>query len=287
MRGFIKRIMGVCVSMGIALFSPVAGAVDNTALQQKTFREHTATYGLVYLMSREAAPILFNEIHPRLRQRLLKLGLRDEANTFNLAHVTVVHIHSTDPGTPEKMLQALPGNPSVLNVKLKDFSVTFAAKGAEVPWWFDLGVVKQGQGYKEMMSYNTLASAALTPLRDGPLPRCTGPVFARMSDAAKDLVAGYGVSGINVIQDGKETAAHNPHNTLVYSMTPLDAVTEGALKAFASELNAAVPDGIDTQFTDMSIVEIGFMGNVLREFYRINLGNGEVREASTGKRIVR
>lgn len=48
-------------------------------------------------------------------------------------------------------------------------------------------------------------------------------------------------------------------------------------------MNAALPNGIEARIKHMSIVEIGFMGNVLREFYRINLENGEVREVSTGK----
>lgn len=283
MQGFIKGIMTTCLGLGVALLTPLAGAVDNSALKQSTFREHKATYGLVYLLPQEVTSILDSKVYPHLRQRLSSLGLKEEADTFNLPHVTVVHIHSADPGTPEKMLKALPGRPSALNLNLKDFSVTFAAKGAEVPWWFDLGVVKQGRGYEEMMSYNTKASAALTPLRDGPLPRCTGPVFARMSDAARELVVGYGVSGINVVQSGKEITAHNPHNTLVYSMTPLDTGTEAALETFASEMNAALPNGIEARIKHMSIVEIGFMGNVLREFYRINLENGEVREVSTGK----
>ena len=55
-----------------------------------------------------------------------------------------------------------------------------------------------------MMAFNTVATAALTPLRDGPLPRVTGPVYATMSDAAKELVRTVGVSGVNVVKDGKE-----------------------------------------------------------------------------------
>jgi hypothetical protein len=168
MQGFIKGIMTTCLGLGVALLTPLAGAVDNSALKQSTFREHKATYGLVYLLPQEVTSILDSKVYPRFHQRLSSLGLKEEADTFNLPHVTVVHIHSADPGTPEKMLKALPGRPSALNLSLKDFSVTFAAKGAEVPWWFDLGVVKQGRGYEEMMSYNTKASAALTPLRDGP-----------------------------------------------------------------------------------------------------------------------
>ena len=73
------------------------------------------------------------------------------------------------------MLKALTKVPPVLTLTLKDFYNTEASKGAGAPWWFDLGVVKSGQGYTEMMSYNTVATAALTPLRDGPLPRVHRP----------------------------------------------------------------------------------------------------------------
>ena len=135
------------------------------------------------------------------------------------------------------------------------------------------------------MSFDTVATAALTPLRDGPLPRVTGPVYANMADAGKDLVRTVGVSGVNVMKDGKETASHNPHNTLVYSMTPYDARIQAAMKEVADEMNKILPNGIDTQFKDVSIVEIGFMGNVLREFYRISLENGTAWDVTNGKAV--
>jgi hypothetical protein len=209
----------------------------------------------------------------------------DESRTFNLQHVTVMHLHNADPATPGKMLKALPKVPPVLKLTLKDFYTTEASKGAGAPWWFDLGVVKSGQGYTEMMSFNTVATAALTPLRDGPLPRCTGPVYANMSDVAKELTRTVGVSGVNVITDGKETAWHNPHNTLVYSMTKFDERLQTAMKEVAGEMNRILPNGIDTQFKDVSIVEIGFMGNVLREFYRISLVDGSAWDVTSGKAV--
>ena len=173
----------------------------------------------------------------------------------------------------------------MLSLTLKDFYNTEASKGAGAPWWFDLGVVKSGAGYAEMMSFNTAATAALTPLRDGPLPRCTGPVYANMSDAAKELVRTVGVSGVNVLKDGKETASHNPHNTLMYSMTTYDTRLQAAMKEVADEANKILPGGSETQFRDVSIVEIGFMGNVLREFYRIQLGDGAAFDATSGKAV--
>src|SRR6266542_1955470 len=114
-------------------------------------------------------------------------GPQDRGRDLQHSPVTVVHVHSADPTTPRKMLDALPKVPPVVTITLKDFYTTEASKGAGRPWWLDLGIVKSGQSFEDMMAYNTVATAALTPFRDGPLPRCTGPVFANMSDAAKEL----------------------------------------------------------------------------------------------------
>ena len=285
MKSLHNTAVRLALGLGGILAAAGAGAVDNSSLGNPEFREHKATYGLVYRLPKDVTDILDNKIYPTLRERLVKLGLVDETRTFNLQHVTVVHIHNADPATPGKMLKALPKVPPVLKLTLKDFYTTEASKGAGAPWWFDLGVVKSGQGYTEMMSYNTVATAALTPLRDGPLPRCTGPVYANMSDVAKELTRTVGVSGVNVIKDGKETASHNPHNTLVYSMTKFDERLQAAMKEVANEMNSILPNGIDTQFKDVSIVEIGFMGNVLREFYRISLEDGSAWDVTSGKAV--
>jgi hypothetical protein len=285
MKTFRSALVGLAVLVGGALAATGASAIDNSSIGKPEFREHKATYGLVSRLPKDVTDIRDNKIYPTLRERLVKLGLVDETRTFNLQHVTVMHLHNADPATPAKMLKALPKVPPVLKLTLKDFYTTEASKGAGAPWWFDLGVVKSGQGYAEMMSYNTAATAALTPLRDGPLPRCTGPVYANMSDVAKELTRTVGVSGVNVIKDGKETASHNPHNTLVYSMTRYDERLQAAMKEVADEMNRILPNGIDTQFKDVSIVEIGFMGNVLREFYRISLEDGSAWDVASGKAV--
>ena len=285
MNALRTTLAATVLGLGGLLVQTAAHAIDNSAIGKPEFREHKATYGLVYRLPREVTDVLNSKIYPPLRERLVKLGLVAEARTFNLQHVTVVHVHNADPSTPLKMLQALPKVPPVLKLTLKDFYNTEASKGAGAPWWFDLGVVKTGQGYTEMMAYNTVATAALTPLRDGPLPRCTGPVYANMSDAAKELTRTVGVSGVNVIKDGKETASHNPHNTLVYSMTTYDARIQAAMKEVADEMNRILPNGIETQFKDVSIVEIGFMGNVLREFYRISLEDGTAWDVTSGQPV--
>ncbi len=260
-------------------------AIDNSAISQPAFREHKATYGLVYRLSKDSADILDARINPALRERLLALGLVAEAQTFNLPHVTVVHIHSADPATPQKMLKALPKLPPVIAFQFKNFYSTEAAKDAGRPWWLDLGIVKTGKGFEDMMAFNTVATAALAPLRDGPLPRVTGPVYAKMSEAGRLLVAEVGVSGVNVVRDGKELRSHNPHNTLVYSMTPFDARIQAGMKEVAADFNKILPDGFPATFREVSIVELAFSGNVLREFYRINLETGTAVDVANGEPV--
>ncbi len=133
-----------------------------------------------------------------------------------------------------------------------------------------------------MMAFNTLATAALTPLRDGPLPRCTGPVYQNMDNDNQFLVQRFGVSGVN---DGETFFRHNPHTTLVYSTRPYSE-TINRMNVFAAKMNRNWPrHGLKARLNSASIVEIGFMGNVLREFYRINLDSGEVWEVSSGKLV--
>ena len=260
-------------------------AVDNSALASASFREHKRTFGLVYTLPAEVNDLLGKTIGGLLREKLLNAKLYDEAHRFNIPHVTVLHIHNSDPATPEKMLKSLPKPPGVLNVTLKTFYTTEAAKGAGHPWWLDLGIVKEGPGFEAMMAYNTTATPILTALRDGPLPRVTGPVYAAMGEAGKELVQTVGVSGLNTVKDGKELRPHNPHNTLVYAMTKFTPEIAAAFDQTAREFNQILPDGIPTSFKSVSIVELGFAGNVLREIYRISLEDGSVLNVATGKPI--
>ena len=68
-------------------------------------------------------------------------------------------------------------------------------------------------------------------------------------------------------------------------MTKYDPRIQAAMKGVADEMNRILPDGIDTQFRDVSIVEIGFMGNVLREFYRISLEDGTAWDVASGQSV--
>ncbi|MGQ3300550.1 hypothetical protein [Reyranella sp.] len=263
------------------------GAIDNSSIGSPAFREHKRTFGLVYTLPKEVNDRLAITIGGLLREKLLNAKLIDEALRFNIPHVTVLHIHNADPTTPDKMLKAMPKLPPVLNVTLKAFYTTEAAKGAGHPWWLDLGIVKEGAGFEAMMAFNTLATPALTPLRDGPLPRVTGPVYAAMGDAGKELVQTVGVSGINTVKDGKELRPHNPHNTLVYSMAKFTPEIQAAFNQTAIEFNQILPDGIPTAFKTVSIVELGFAGNVLREIYRLSLEDGSVINVATGAKVTK
>ena len=91
------------------------------------------------------------------------------------------------------------------------------------------------------------------------------------------------MSGVNVVRDGKELRSHNPHNTLVYSMTPFDARVQAGMKEVAAEFDKVLPDGFAATFREVSIVELAFSGNVLREFYRISLENGSVVDVASGQ----
>jgi hypothetical protein len=286
------KLLGCVTAVAISFLAsngPAAGqgSVDKSALNSLAFREHKRTFGLVYTLTKEVNDLLGTTIGGLLREKLLNAALVDEALRFNIPHVTVLHIHNTDPSTPDKMLKVLPKLPPALNVKLKTFYTTEAAKGAGHPWWLDLGIVKEGESFEAMMAFNTVATAALTPLRDGPLPRVTGPVYAAMGEAAKELVRTVGVSGLNTVKDGKELRPHNPHNTLVYSMAKFTPEIQAAFDQAAIEFNQILPDGIATTFRTVSIVELGFAGNVLREIYRVSLVDGSVLDVAANAQVAR
>ncbi len=57
---------------------------------------------------------------------------------------------------------------------------------------------------------------------------------------------------------------------------------QAAFDQTAKEFNQILPDGIPTTFKTVSIVELGFSGNVLREIYRISLEDGRVPDIATG-----
>jgi hypothetical protein len=135
-----------------------AQSIDNSSLSSTTFRPHVRTFGLVYTLPADVNAKLDATTKGMLKEKLLNAKLDTEAQMHNVPHVTVVHIHSADATTPEKMLKALPNLPKPLNVMLKNFYTTEAAKGAGQPWWVDLGIVKEGVDFEAMMTFNTEAT---------------------------------------------------------------------------------------------------------------------------------
>jgi hypothetical protein len=106
-------VAGLAVGVGAVLVTgpAQAQAIDNSSIGKPEFRDHKATYGLVYKLPKDVTDVLGARINGPLREKLLALGLKTEADTFNIPHVTVVHVHNADPATPKKMLDALPKAP--------------------------------------------------------------------------------------------------------------------------------------------------------------------------------
>lgn len=53
----------------------------------------------------------------------------------------------------------------------------------------------------------------------------------------------------------------------------------------AADVKKLMSEGMTTSFQNVSIVELGFSGNVLREFYRINLADGSAVDVATGQKV--
>lgn len=106
-----------------------------------------------------------------------------------------------------------------------------------------------------------------------------------MGYVSKEIVRTVGVSGINAMKDGKELLSHNPHNTLVYSMTRFMWQIQTGMNQVAADFNKLTPEGMTTSFQNASTVEQGFAGNVLREFYRINLAYVSTVDVATGQKV--
>ena len=118
----LRTLAATALGVGLAACTTTP-TIDNSAIGRPEFREHKATYGLVYRLPREVTDVLNARIYPPLRERLVKLGLLAEARTFNLQHVTVVHVHNADPSTPRKMLAALPKVPPPLKLSQRTRSI--------------------------------------------------------------------------------------------------------------------------------------------------------------------
>ena len=226
--------------------------------------------------------LLAKTIGGPLREKLLNAKLYDEAQRFNIPHVTVLHIHNPDPTTPEKMLKGLPKLPGELKLVLKNFYTTEAAKGAGhhggCRSWHRQG----GPGLRrdDGLQYSCRATADGASGR--PTPTCYGPIYAVMGDAAKELVRTVGVSGLNTVKDGTTADAAQPTQHAGVLNGKVHAGDTGGVRPDRQGVQSDLPEGIPTTFKTVSIVELGFAGPVLREIYRIDLKNGSVLDVRDG-----
>ncbi|PAF48207.1 hypothetical protein BKH46_02475 [Helicobacter sp. 12S02634-8] len=262
--------------LGLFLTLPsLSLAIDNTSLNSTTLLKHQKTYGLVFILPKDKVQEINARTKGLIRETLLKHNLFKEALTYNIPHITVLHIHNPDPTTPQKMLSALKSFPKPFSLHLTHFLFAPASPNAVYPWWFDIGVDKT-LGYAAINAYNLEATKAIAPLRATPVPRATGFVYQDSSSAAKSQIQDLGTSGLNRIKNGKKENFYRPHVTLIYSDSALKNDTIAAMQALQNDFNATFTTPIKVDFDSVSIVELGFLGNVLREIYRINLADGKI-----------
>lgn len=281
----LKRVSTAFLLVGTLLISPIAQAhtIDNSSLTSNTMATHQKTYGLVFIVPHSTPDSPMAKLNALsqgvLNEKLTLYGIHDALSRQNIPHITVLHLHTSDTTIPEKMLKAMPKPPKPFTLTLTRFGVVKASKNAKMPWWFDINV-QQDSSFESIMQYNFEATKALTPLRSSPLPRVSGAIYKDSSKEAQAQIRELGVSGLNRVIDGKEERMHRPHVTLSYSLQTLPKQLEKELELLANELNAALPSGIKTPITTISIVELGVTGNVMREIYRIDLESGRVTDVA-------
>ena len=85
MKTFRSALLGLAVLVGGAMAATGASAIDNSSIGKPEFREHKATYGLVYRLPKDVTDILDNKIYPPLRERLDEAGSRGRGTHFQPA----------------------------------------------------------------------------------------------------------------------------------------------------------------------------------------------------------
>ncbi|WP_095331209.1 hypothetical protein [Helicobacter sp. 11S02596-1] len=267
----------------VLAFSVMFG-VDNTSLSKKDFLPYERTYGVVFPVASKSVRDVLEKTQGALTETLLQNGLLKEVLRYNIPHITVLHIHNPDPSTPEKILHALPVPPKPFSLYLSHYSFIKASPHTSLPWWFDIGVEKS-LGFDQIADYNREVAIAIAPLRATPIPSFTGPVYAGLDKVAQSQIRDFGVSGINAITNNQKHERYRPHMTLVYSDHALDKTITTAMAGVAKRFNEVMKTPIKADFDTLSIVEIGFLGNVLREIYRIDLATHKVYDVQKGEFI--
>lgn len=265
------------ILFGISL---VNGA-DNSSLHQKNLLKHQKTYGVVFIVPQKAVKKVLENSQGILNQALLQNNLIKESLIYNIPHISVIHIHNPDPSTPYKILKSLPKPPKPFSLSLKNYVFSRVSVNSSFPWWFQINVEKS-LDYDIINQYNYKVTESISPLRSSPLPHSSGFIYQDLPSVAKSQIEDLGSNGLNRIKNGKKEEYFRPHMTLLYSGTHLDKKLSDFMAKLSEDFNKEFPTPIVARFDTLSIVELGFLGNVLREIYRINLESGTIFDVEKG-----
>ncbi|MDO7252872.1 hypothetical protein [Helicobacter cappadocius] len=261
----------------------VSTALENKAVDKK-ISEHQRTYGVVFLVPKETVSKILEISGGKIQEALLQNNLIKETLYHNIPHISVIHIHNPDPNTPYNILKSLPKPPKPFTLSLEHYGFIKASPNASFPWWLEINVGKN-LDYKIISEYNFKVTQNIAPLRSSPLPRLSGYIYEDLSADNKSQILELGSNSLNRIKNGKKEEYYRPHMTLSYSQTPLNKTLSDSMKELQRSLNKEFETPIITKIDTISIVELGFLGNVLREIYRINLNNGKIFDVQKGKFI--
>lgn len=272
----MKNIL-FAILFGISL----SNGSDNSSLHQKNLLKHQKTYGVVFIVPQKATKKLLESSEGLLNQALLQNNLIKESLIYNIPHISVIHIHNPDPSTPYKILKALPKPPKPFSLSLKNYVFSKVSPNSSFPWWFQINVEKN-LDYDIINQYNYKVTESIAPLRSSPLPHSSGFIYQDLPLVAKSQIEDLGSSGLNRIKNGKKEEYFRPHMTLIYSGTHLDKKLSDFMEKLSEDFNREFPTPIIAKFDTLSIVELGFLGNVLREIYRIDLESGAIFDVEKG-----
>lgn len=269
------------ILLAILLCISLVYGVDNSSLHQKNLLDHQKTYGVVFIVPQKAVKKILKNSQGLLHQALLENNLIKESLIYNIPHISVIHIHNPDPSTPYKILKSLPKLPKPFSLNLANYVFSKASPNSSFPWWFQIGVQKN-LGYDIINQYNYKVTKSIAPLRSSPLPHSSGYIYQDLPLSAKSQIEDLGSSGLNRIKNGKKEEYFRPHMTLLYSDTPLDKRLCIFMEKLSEDFNKEFPTPIVARFDTLAIVELGFLGNVLREIYSINLEDGKIFDVEKG-----
>ena len=218
--------------------------------------------------------------------RTCSLGLKTEAETPNIPHVTVVHIHSADPTTPARMLVALPAARADSG-HAQDFLSDRSRQGRRPSMVAGPG---RGQERRRLRGTDALQHRG----HGGAGAAARWPAAARHRSGVRQDGRRWPRSGPQRGRERRERRAGRPGSARAQPAHHAGLQHDSVRRAAAGRHEAGSrqvqrhparrhPDHLQ----DVSIVEIGFAGNVLREIYRISLEDGSAIDVATGKPVKR